>query len=93
MNIFFVDKDPRIAARCLVDTHVSKMLLESVQLLSTAHRIADGSREIVTNKSGRKASLYHLKDTHLNTILYKAAHPIFYLVYLGIRVFSRLNNA
>lgn len=37
MNVFFVDRDPRLAAQALVDKHVGKMLIESCQLLSTAH--------------------------------------------------------
>lgn len=35
MNIFFLDRDPVIAARCLVDKHVVKMVLETAQILST----------------------------------------------------------
>lgn len=35
MNIFAVDKDPRIAARSLCDRHVVKMATESVQILSS----------------------------------------------------------
>ena len=41
MNIFVLDRDPRQAARYLCDKHVVKMILESAQLLSTAHRIVD----------------------------------------------------
>lgn len=37
MNIFAVDADPGIAARSLVDRHVVKMVLESVQLLCVVH--------------------------------------------------------
>lgn len=37
MNIFFVHIDPREAARMLCDKHICKMILESVQMLSTAH--------------------------------------------------------
>ncbi|MGA0867033.1 MAG: pyrimidine dimer DNA glycosylase/endonuclease V [Candidatus Nanopelagicaceae bacterium] len=37
MNIFFVHPDPREAARQLCDKHICKMILESVQMLSTAH--------------------------------------------------------
>lgn len=33
MNIFVLDKDPRIAAEDLCDQHVTKMLLETAQLL------------------------------------------------------------
>lgn len=39
MNIFFLDKDPVIAAQSLCNSHVVKMGLEACQLLSTAHRV------------------------------------------------------
>jgi hypothetical protein len=38
MNIFFVDKDPVVAAQMLCDKHVSKMTLETAQMLCTALR-------------------------------------------------------
>lgn len=34
MNIFAVDRDPIVAARLLPDRHVTKMILESAQMLS-----------------------------------------------------------
>lgn len=43
INIFYVDSDPIIAARNMVDRHVVKMILETAQLLSTAHRFLDGT--------------------------------------------------
>ena len=42
MNIFYVHFDPGIAARSLCDKHVVKMVLESAQMLCTAHRVLDG---------------------------------------------------
>lgn len=39
MNIFVVHKCPFVAARLMCDKHVVKMILESAQLLSTAHHI------------------------------------------------------
>ena len=42
MNIFYLDKEPVIAAQMMCDKHVVKMILESAQLLSTAHRVLDG---------------------------------------------------
>ena len=42
MNIFFLSEDPIEAARMQCDRHVVKMILESAQLLSTAHRENDG---------------------------------------------------
>ena len=42
MNIFYLDEDPRTCAQYHVDSHVVKMVLESAQMLSTAHWILDG---------------------------------------------------
>tara|TARA_R100000664_G_C2731947_1_gene122266 strand:- start:111 stop:602 length:492 start_codon:yes stop_codon:yes gene_type:complete len=42
MNIFYLDPDPEVAARYHCDKHCVKMILESAQLLSTAHRVLDG---------------------------------------------------
>jgi hypothetical protein len=39
MNIFFLDRDPIIAATHHCDKHVVKMILETAQLLSTAHHV------------------------------------------------------
>lgn len=38
MNIFFVDTDPRLAARMLCDRHIVKMVTESAQILSAVQR-------------------------------------------------------
>lgn len=45
MNIFYLDPDPSVAATYHVDKHVVKMILETAQLLSTAHQLLDGERE------------------------------------------------
>ena len=42
MNIFYLDRDPVVAAKMHCDKHVVKMILESAQMLSTAHRVLDG---------------------------------------------------
>ena len=39
MNIFYVDKDPKIAAKMMCDKHIIKMILESAQMLCTAKRV------------------------------------------------------
>lgn len=44
MNLFITDIDPEIAAYNLCRVHVNKMILETAQLLSTAHRIIDGDQ-------------------------------------------------
>ena len=49
MNIFYLDSDPVVAAEMMCDKHVVKMILESAQMLSTAHRVIDGD-EIADSK-------------------------------------------
>lgn len=56
MNIFYVSSDPHLAAKYQCDKHVVKMILESAQMLSTAHWILD-INPIISN-------LY--KPTHKN---------------------------
>lgn len=41
MNIFVLDTNPVTAAQLQCDKHVVKMLLESAQMLCTAHRLLD----------------------------------------------------
>lgn len=59
MNIFVLDTDPIVAASYLCDKHVPKMVLETAQMLSAAHRIVDPSDRI-----GIQNELY--KTTHKN---------------------------
>lgn len=73
MNIFYLDRDPRVAAMYHHDKHVIKMILECAQLLSTAHRVIDGEQYIDTS-SGRKIKRWRLKDDSMESTLYKATH-------------------
>ncbi len=72
MNIFLLDQDPRIAAQMQCDKHVVKMILESAQMLSTAHRMLDGKKAIGKSKSGRQAKVW--VHPTLDDVLYKAVH-------------------
>lgn len=49
VNIFYLAASPIEAASYHCDAHVVKMILESAQLLSTAHRVLDGSRVGIPN--------------------------------------------
>ena len=42
MNIFVLDADPARAAVAHCDRHVVKMIVETAQMLSTAHHVIDG---------------------------------------------------
>lgn len=78
MNIFYIDHDPLQAARWMVDKHVVKMILESAQLLSTAHRVLDGVetqgvRVNIETKKVRKVKTWVLSDAR-EPVLYAATH-------------------
>ena len=45
MNIFHLDKDPRICAEYHCDKHVVKMILETAQMLSSAYRKKFGDND------------------------------------------------
>ena len=71
MNIFALDKNPDICARWHCDKHVVKMILEYAQMLSTAHRMLDGT-QYIDNSSGRRIKRWRMK--HDEELLYKASH-------------------
>ena len=73
MNIFYLDKNPRICAEMHVDKHCVKMILEYAQLLSTAHRVLDGTLSVGLSSSGRKKTSYVLMDER-ESLLYSATH-------------------
>jgi len=67
MNIFYLDRDPEIAAQMMCDKHVVKMILESAQMLSTAHRVLDG------DEHANNAGMYKMAHkNHPSTIWVRA---------------------
>ena len=74
MNIFVLDENPYAAARMHCDKHVVKMILESAQMLSTAHRVLDGSRIKAPSKSGKTLVKRWTLDNEKEDILYSATH-------------------
>ena len=73
MNIFYLNNNPELCAKYHVDRHVVKQVLEYSQILSTAHRVLDGTHLIDISDSGRKVSRWILDDNR-NDLLYKATH-------------------
>jgi len=73
MNIFYLDEDPQVAAQMHADKHVVKMILESAQLLSTAHRFLDGEQYVQLSKNNRRLKRWRLQDDR-EDLLYKATH-------------------
>ena len=56
MNIFYLDKSPIVSAKMMTNKHVVKLIVESAQLLSTAHHVLDKENAI--------KGIY--KKTHVN---------------------------
>ena len=78
MNIFVLDESPVVSARYLHNDHVVKMILESTQMLCSAHRVIDGQQEVVYHNYGklsksRRVSRWRLPDDREDR-LYKATH-------------------
>jgi len=71
MNIFVLDQNPILAAQLQCDKHVVKMIVETAQMLSTAHRILDGE-QYIDNSSGRRIKRW--RHDSLDDSLYKASH-------------------
>lgn len=78
MNIFYLSHNPIEAAQQHLDKHVVKMILESAQLLCTAHRIIDGieTKQSKITKTGKTKQVkkYIIADPLKNEILYSATH-------------------
>jgi hypothetical protein len=74
MNIFYLHDNPKIAAQAMTDKHVVKMILESAQLLSTAHRFLDGEMFIQLSKSGARLKKWNHPNTEWDEKLYKSTH-------------------
>lgn len=56
------------------DKHIVKMPLETAQVLSTAHRVLDGTLYHELSKNGRKIKRWKLDDNEMEATLYKATH-------------------
>lgn len=74
MNIFILNSDPVVAAQEQCDKHVVKMIVESGQMLSTAHRMLDGTVERRPSKSGKTTVNYWKLPDEREDIMYKAVH-------------------
>lgn len=71
MNIFVLDKDPRVAARDQCDKHIVKMVLEYAQMLSSAHRVCDGKKVFIQDVLGKKHSVNLLEGEEVEMIFYE----------------------
>lgn len=73
MNIFALDRDPKLAAQYHNNAHCIKMILEQNQLLCTAHRVLDGKEVLEKTSKGRNIKRWKLEDER-DVKLYKSTH-------------------
>ena len=75
MNLFVLDKNPVKAAQLQCDKHIVKMIVESAQMLCTAHRMLDGTFEKRLSNSGKRMVKYYCHpNPNIENTLYKAVH-------------------
>jgi len=100
MNIFYLDSDPVKAAQIQYNKHVVKMILESAQMLCTAHHCY-GSSEQKANVPYKQAHLNHpstiwarrSRTTYMWLYDHMLNVEIFYLYHLDIyKVMNGLNH-
>lgn len=74
MNIFYLDPDPKTCAEMHISKHVVKMIIEYAQLMSTAHRVLDGTEYTDLTANGRRIKRWRMSDPFMESTLYKASH-------------------
>ena len=80
MNIFYLSSCPQEAAEAHSDKHCVKMILESAQMLSTAHRELDGDVPDILYKSTHK--------NHPSTIWVRSSKPHYDWLFRLFRMLS-----
>jgi hypothetical protein len=66
VNIFLLDKDPIKCAQYHCDSHVIKMILESAQLLSTAHHVLGGDGGVYKKTHENHPCAVWVRETRAN---------------------------
>ena len=74
MNIFYLSKDPEVSAKAQPDKMLVKMVVESAQMLSTAHRILDGWEIRKPSKSGKTMVKAWILPDERENVLYQVSH-------------------
>ena len=74
MNRFRIEETPMGCAQSHCDKHVNKMVIEEAQMLSTVHRLLDGTEEKRPSKSGKRMVRYWRLPDDRESTLYKPVH-------------------
>ena len=69
INIFYLSNNPQECAEMHVSSHSSKMCIEYAQLLSTAHRVIDGTEYIGKTANNRNIKRWKLPDSREDELM------------------------
>ena len=59
MNIFYLHEDQHECVKMYCDQHVIKMILETAQMLSTAHHVLDNGSSVISDRIYKKTHVNH----------------------------------
>lgn len=98
MNIFWLDNDPATNARYHCDKHIVKMIVEYAQLLSTAHRVLDGTALGLEHPYTERTVKVHLLPEELvvwDEIGWQYTGPLYKATHINhpCAIWSRANRA
>ena len=74
MNRFIIEQTPKECALSHCDRHIVKMPTEEAQMLSTVHRVLDGTETRRQSASGKTMAKYWELTDERELDLYKAVH-------------------
>jgi hypothetical protein len=60
IQIYFIDSDPSLLVKLLIDEHISSQIMNCVRILCNAHRIIDGIKYILYDE--REVLFYKIKQ-------------------------------
>ena len=80
MNIFYLSDHPHLCAEFHCDKHISKMIVETAQMLSTAHHELDGEEAIeayIDQHIKIIRLMYGLEKIMVTTIIHGHSYTIY----------------
>jgi hypothetical protein len=72
MNIFFIHENPVLSAKAMSNRHIVKMIIESAQLMSTAHYVLDNNTNLYRpTHTNHPSAVWTRLSAHNYTWLYR----------------------
>ena len=92
MNIFYLDKDPRVAVSYFYNKHIVKMILESAQMLCTAHHVLDNRIRLLDDIPYKITHVNHPSTIWVRENHYQYQWLYWHMIALGDEYKKRYNK-